>query len=67
VVKVLVPKIQDMLTKDYIEDHLNDPVRTQVFFGHYPHGASVRNLAHLGQIVANNQLQEYDHLDPIKN
>eukprot|EP00355_Strombidium_rassoulzadegani_P007391 CAMPEP_0168618152 /NCGR_PEP_ID=MMETSP0449_2-20121227/5922_1 /TAXON_ID=1082188 /ORGANISM="Strombidium rassoulzadegani, Strain ras09" /LENGTH=396 /DNA_ID=CAMNT_0008659013 /DNA_START=769 /DNA_END=1956 /DNA_ORIENTATION=+ len=66
-VKVFVPKLQDQIVSQYTVGDLNDPARAQVFFGHYPHGASVRNLAHLGQIVSRGELIHYDFMDEEQN
>jgi lysosomal acid lipase/cholesteryl ester hydrolase len=42
----------------------NDEAATQVFEGHFPHGASIRQLSHFGQHLKRSAFVEYDYQDP---
>ncbi len=39
---------------------LNDPVRSQVYLGHFPSGTSMRTLDHYGQIISSGEMRRYD-------
>lgn len=39
----------------------NDQTATQVYFGHFPSGSSLKQLQHFGQIVHSNKFMRYDY------
>lgn len=39
----------------------NDKEAARVLLGHYPHGASARQIVHYGQIIKHKQFQYYDY------
>ena len=46
---------------------IDSETKTEIFKGHFPHGASVQSLCHYGQIRTADKFKKFDYRDPKKN
>lgn len=40
---------------------LDDQERTNMLMGHFPHGTSIRNINHMGQLISSGEFQFFDY------
>ena len=49
--RVLIPGFTDAVLEQFSYAEFNDVEAAQRFIGHFPHGASVRQTVHYGQLL----------------
>ena len=53
--------------EDFTNPKYDSPEKSKVFEGHFPHGSSVRAIAHYSQIYNNKKFSKYDYKSKEKN
>lgn len=62
-IRVLIPGFTNTVLNQFTYAEFNDLDGAQRFIGHFPHGSSVRQIAHYGQMLVADQFQRFDYLD----
>ena len=65
--RVLIPGFSDAVLDQFTYAELNDEDASQRFIGHFPHGSSVRQTVHYGQLIMSDKFQKFDYHNFQKN
>lgn len=64
----LIPGLSNLRQyEDLTNSEIDDPEKSKVFEGHFPHGSSIRAIVHYSQIYNNKRFAKFDYRSAEKN